>query len=421
MRRVPGFLALAAVLLLALLLPAAALPLEVTEQRTLRVDDTMTVILPLDSGLQAWRLLGADPTVLEMREQAVTPFTYVLTVAGIAGGEARLVLHKAFTVPPETVLEQRTIRIRVIGPLATAIPAAANVPAVDTVPVVTPVAVSDTVAADTRLLTLYRLLRQHHGDTPTAAPAPTAPAPVTAGTAVTSTAAPPAAAVPTPVRRRPRAEWVTSAELVDGKPRRELLSTVAGWLGVADELYQAGFFDRAQQEYERAAAFSLPVEQQARAQGSIAECRYHQGDQGGAISRFREMLAMPANSWQPRARLRLGQLLLESGEVSDAIREFIYLRAGGNALARDAQFHLAQCYARLLRYDEALAELQRAASHETRPDWRARISYETAKIYDYVPALRDYYRALSYYRLVNTGEYEQAAATRARTIEEEYL
>ena len=114
---------------------------------------------------------------------------------------------------------------------------------------------------------------------------------------------------------------------------------------------------------------------------------------------------------------------MENDNYPEAVREFMCLRAeaGGSLLAHEAHYHLAQCYARLLRFDDALREFESAARADGRAEWQARNWFEIAKIYDFVPALRDYYRALEYYRRVTVGEHQTAAADRAKFIAGEYL
>lgn len=406
-------------LLLLAAAPARAVPLEVTESRSLRTGELLVIVLPLDSALKEWRLVSGDPALLEVREQAKTPYTFTLTVAGLAPGEARLVLQQAFLVPPETVLERRIVRLRVTGlplPAAAASRAAAAEP-----------------GADTRLTTLFNLLQSRHGDSAAAMPpaggstAAAAPVPEANTAPPLSTAVPVArpAAAPVRVRRPPPTVWVTvPGEQVDGQPRRERLTTVLEWLTIADELFREDFPARAQTEFERALPFVLPDEVAARVRCGLAECRYRAGDRPGAIERFREVVTSYAGtSLRNHARLRLGQLLMESDDYQEAVKEFMYLReqAGGTLTGREGQFNLAQCYARLLRYEDALAEFERAAREDGRAEWRARSWFEIAKIYDFVPALRDYYRALDYYRRVNGGEHQTDAMARARFIEQEYL
>lgn len=392
---------------------AGAVPLATAESHRVSAGDTIAIVLPLDSGLKAWTLVRSDPAIVEVRAQEVTGQTFRLTVAGVASGEAQLVLRLAFAVPPESVLEERTVRIRVTGGL----------PAVRDVPDTTAAAADD--APDTALARLRQLLRERYGisgsaaeTTPAAAPAAAAVAPAVAAETA------PAGPRPQPPRAARRPRYVSAAGAAGGEPRRERLTTVEGWLRIAEELFRAQFYDRAQAEYERALAFDLPAEPAARARSGLAECRYRQGNRTDAITRYREVVEQYAGTlWQPRARLRLGQLQMEEENYPEAIKEFLYLRAEapGSMLARDGSFHLAQSYGKLLRHDEALAEYERAAAVETRADQRARIWYELARLYDYVPVLRDYYRALEYYRRVTTGEYATAATARAHVIREEYL
>ncbi len=391
-----------------------AMPLATAESHRVTAGETVAIVLPLDSGLKAWTLVRSDPAVVEVRAQEVTGQTFRLTVAGVASGEAQLVLRLAFTVPPESVLEERTVRIRVTG----------GVPAVRAMPDTTEVPADD--ASDTALARLRQLLRERYGMSGSAtetAAAGAAPAAVVAAPVATVETAP-AAARPQPPRAVRRPRYVTAAHAAGGEPRRARLTTVDGWLRIAEELFRARFYDCAQAEYERALAFDLPAEPAARARSGLAECRYRLGNRADAITRYREVVEQYAGTvWQPRARLRLGQLQMEEENYPEAIKEFLYLRAEapGSMLARDGSFHLAQSYAQLLRHDEALAEYERAATVETRADQRARIWYELARLYDYVPVLRDYYRALEYYRRVTTGEYATAATARAHVIREEYL
>jgi len=379
-------------LLLLLAGVVSAEPIVGHQQLTLDVGQELTLDLPLISALQIWKIINIDREILEIRSQLVEPDRYRLVVAGRTPGRGDLRLQLTYSVPTFAVLEDRTYAITVAGavPPQPATPLADDTESIDTAP--TPVAVTVPVLV---------------------------PRPVP----VETTEEEPVRVLPQRVERQP-VYVIALGETADGWPRVEKLDVIKEWLAVADELRETQFYERALAEYAQAKKFQLPPEVAARLLMGEVECYRNLGEREEALDRLREVVSeYPETEYYPGARLLTGRLLMAERKYPEAIREFFYLSEefGNSAVAREGRYYLGGSYFEMKRFTDALSEYIHLLPKENRPEWRSAVAYEIAKIYDYIPELRDYYKAIEYYRRVDSGEFRHDARERVKHIRDEYL
>ncbi|MEJ2584300.1 MAG: tetratricopeptide repeat protein [Robiginitalea sp.] len=129
----------------------------------------------------------------------------------------------------------------------------------------------------------------------------------------------------------------------------------------------------------------------------IGESYFNLGEYQNAIP-YLEAYKGKKGRWSNTDYYQLGYAYYKQGDYANAIGQFNKIVDGADFVAQNAYYHLAECYLKLERKQEALNAFRNAARMEFNPDIQkdallnyARLSYEIGNAYEPVPEVLSSY------------------------------